>query len=73
MILSDLRSYLKQQRRVALADLVNHFKPEDVVTVDQQDGETHFERLNSKNISLWLEEYSVGELWQQRIINKGQP
>jgi hypothetical protein len=26
MILSDLRSYLKQQRRVALADLVNHFK-----------------------------------------------
>lgn len=25
MILSDLRSYLQQQRRVALADLVNHF------------------------------------------------
>jgi hypothetical protein len=26
MILSDLRSYLKAQHRVALADLVNHFK-----------------------------------------------
>ena len=26
MILSDLRSYLKQQHRVALADLVTHFK-----------------------------------------------
>jgi len=26
MILSDLRSYLKVQHRVALADLVNHFK-----------------------------------------------
>jgi putative ferrous iron transport protein C len=25
MILSDLRSYLKQQRRIALADLVIHF------------------------------------------------
>ena len=25
MILSDLRSYLKQQRRCALADLVTHF------------------------------------------------
>ena len=25
MILSDLRSYLKQQHKVALADLVNHF------------------------------------------------
>ena len=25
MILSDLRSYLKQQRRVALKDLINHF------------------------------------------------
>ncbi len=26
MILSDLRSYLKVQHRVALSDLVNHFK-----------------------------------------------
>jgi hypothetical protein len=26
MILSDLRSYLKAQHRVALSDLVNHFK-----------------------------------------------
>lgn len=25
MILSDLRNYLKRQRKVALADLVNHF------------------------------------------------
>lgn len=25
MILSDLRNYLRKQRRVALADLVNHF------------------------------------------------
>ncbi len=25
MILSDLRNYLQQQRRVVLADLVNHF------------------------------------------------
>jgi len=25
VILSDLRDYLKEQRRVALADLVNHF------------------------------------------------
>lgn len=25
MILSDLRNYLQQQRRVALIDLVNHF------------------------------------------------
>lgn len=25
MILSDLRDYLKEQRRVALADLANHF------------------------------------------------
>lgn len=25
MILSDLRDYLKKQRRVALADLTNHF------------------------------------------------
>lgn len=55
------------------ADLVNHFHAEDVITVDQHDGETHFERLQSEDISLWLEDYSIGDLWQQRIINKGQP
>lgn len=55
------------------ADLVNHFNPEDIITVDQIEGESHFKRLQPEELSHWLEEYSVGELWQRNILTGGQP
>jgi predicted ATPase len=55
------------------ADLVNHFDAEQVITVDQVDGESRFERLNSGKLSQWLDDYSIGDLWQRNIIKGGQP
>jgi predicted ATPase len=55
------------------ADLVNHFKAEDIITVDQRGGESSFHRLNDKELSEWLDEYNVGDLWQRNIIEGGQP
>lgn len=55
------------------ADLVDCFEPNDVVVVDKKDGESVFCRLNNTELSVWLENYSLGELWIQNIINKGQP
>lgn len=55
------------------AGLVNHFEPNDIITVDQREGETLFKRLEQEPLSLWLEEYSIGDLWQQNIIKNGQP
>lgn len=55
------------------ADLANHFEPEEIITVDQIDGESHFKRLSSKDLELWLEEYSIGDLWQRQILSGGQP
>lgn len=54
-------------------ELVNHFEPEDILTVDQRDGESIFKRLEKTSLSDWLEEYSIGELWQRNIIATGQP
>lgn len=54
-------------------DLVSHFQPEDIITVDQTDGESIFTRLNEADLSQWLEEYSLGELWKRSIIQGGQP
>jgi predicted ATPase len=54
-------------------ELVSHFQPEDVLTVDQIDGESRFERLKSDDLSRWLETYSLGDLWKQNIIGKAQP
>ena len=54
-------------------ELVSHFQPEDVLTVDQIEGESKFSRLNSDELSNWLETYSLGDLWKQNIIGKAQP
>ena len=55
------------------ADLVNHFSPENIITVDQSEGESHFKRLNADELSQWLDDYGIGELWQRNIIRGGQP
>ncbi len=55
------------------SDLINHFDPENIITVDQIKGESVFNRLNKESLSNWIEEYKVGELWQRNIIEGGQP
>lgn len=54
-------------------DLINHFEAKDIVTVDQVNGESVFNRLNEENFERWLDEYNIGELWQRNIIEHGQP
>ncbi len=54
-------------------DLISHFTPEDIITVDQIDGESKFERLNSESFAVWLEDYTVDDLWKRSIISTGQP
>ena len=55
------------------ADLVNHFEADDVITVDQANGESNFRRLVKDELTEWLDDYSIGDLWQRNIIQGGQP
>lgn len=54
------------------ASLLNEFEPEDVIVVDREDGQSTFRRLDKANLSEWLENYSLGELWQKNIFG-GRP
>jgi predicted ATPase len=54
------------------APLLNEFEPEDVIVVERLNGESTFRRLNSTHLSEWLEEYTLGELWQKNVIG-GRP
>lgn len=54
------------------ADLLNYFDASSIITVDKQQGESTFSRLDANRLHAWLEEYSLGELWNKSII-KGQP
>lgn len=55
------------------AELISHFAPEDVVTVNQQDGQTVMNRLNGEKLQHWLDDYTLGDLWTQNILHGGQP
>ncbi len=55
------------------AELISNFAPEDILTVDQRDGESVIKRLETEEFSQWLNDYTLGDLWKQRIMKGGQP
>lgn len=72
-----IKSVSRKGTQVILAtqstDLIGYFEPEDIITVDQIDGESKFERLNTEDLSIWLQEYTLDDLWKRKIIKTGQP
>lgn len=52
--------------------LIDYFEPEDVIVAEHKDDATTLKRLNSEDLNVWLEEYSLGEIWEKNIIG-GQP
>lgn len=54
------------------APLLSEFAPEDVIIVERTQGQSTFRRLESANISEWLQDYALGELWQKNILG-GRP
>lgn len=51
--------------------LLNHFDPADVIVADRQHGATVFKRLEASELAEWLNEYSLGELWQKNVFDGG--
>jgi predicted ATPase len=56
-------------------NLVDSFKPNDIVTVDRSiiENQSIFKRLDEYKLKGWLEEHTLGELWERNIINSAQP
>ena len=52
--------------------LVDYFEPDDVVVVDLVDGATEFTRLEHAELEEWLEDFSLGELWEKNHFG-GRP
>ncbi len=52
--------------------LLNNFEAEDIITVDKEDNQSVFRRLDKGLLSNWINDYSIGELWTKSVI-KGQP
>ena len=51
-------------------NLVNCFEPEDIIVVDREDEQTVFKRLNSEDLSVWMNDYdySISDMWETNLI-----
>lgn len=52
--------------------LVNQLLPEHVWIVDREEGASVFRHLKGADMSAWLEDYGLGELWEKNIFG-GRP
>lgn len=52
--------------------LLDEFTPEDVLVVEQSRHTTIFNRLDGAKLEIWLEDYSLGELWEKNEFG-GRP
>ncbi|MGR9244961.1 AAA family ATPase [Rhizobium leguminosarum] len=52
--------------------LLDHFTPEEVVVADREGGSSVFARLDSASLTEWLEDFSLGELWEKNELG-GRP
>lgn len=55
------------------ADLISNFEPNQILTANLKGGQTIVECLNEEELSHWLRDYSLGDLWKQNIMKGGQP
>jgi predicted ATPase len=74
-ILGELIQNASKRTQIIVATqsplLLDQFAVEDIITVNRRDGQSVFERLNQEDYSVWLEDYSVGELWTKNVIQGG--
>ncbi|MHA7944282.1 AAA family ATPase [Formosa sp. 3Alg 14/1] len=52
--------------------LVDNFDALDIITVDREEKQSVFSRLEESSLTNWLEDYTLGDLWNKNVI-KGQP
>lgn len=75
-ILADVFKQVAEDRQLIVStqsvELVNELLPEDVIVVEQDEGMSTLRRYTESELSGWLQEYSMGEIWKRNILG-GRP
>lgn len=76
-VLADIFKQVAEDRQLIVSthsvELINELSPEDVIVVENQQGESIFKRLSTEDLAGWLkDDYSLGELWTRNILG-GRP
>ena len=74
-ILAELITLAAKRTQVIIATqspmLLDNFSIDDIIVAKRQQGATTLEHLKEEDYRVWLEDYSVGELWSHDIIHGG--
>ena len=68
MLAAMLRSASTETQIIAATQspgLLDRFEPEDVLVAERVAGETRIKRLEAEPLHEWLEDYSLGQLWEK--------
>jgi len=72
ILASLIKSVSKRDKQVIIStqsvELLNEFDVEDVIVADRENNSSVFRRLDKKNLQAWLEDYSLGELWEKNLL-----
>lgn len=75
-ILAEMLEAASKRVQVVLATqsvtLLNNFAPNDVIVAENDGLKTTFQRLDEDKLKHWLEEFSIGELWEKNVLG-GRP
>ncbi|MGA0556252.1 AAA family ATPase [Larkinella sp. VNQ87] len=75
-ILAGLMKNASEKSQIIIStqsvSLIDNFEPEDIIVVNNTANESHFKRLSSEELDIWLAEYSLGELWNKNVLG-GNP
>ncbi|MDQ2732593.1 MAG: AAA family ATPase [Armatimonadota bacterium] len=53
------------------SSFLDNFDPEDVIVVTREGKDSKFSRPDADQLTAWLEEYSLGEVWEKNVIGGG--
>ncbi len=74
-ILAELIQATSKRTQIVVStqspSLIDYFEPEDIIVVNREKGASVFKRLEKKELSSWLEDYSLGDLWRKNIFTGG--
>lgn len=75
-VLADIFKQVSEQRQLIVStqsvELVNELSPQDIIVVDQENDASTFKRYTEEELSGWLEQYAMGELWKRNVLG-GRP
>jgi predicted ATPase len=75
-VLADLIKRAAEKKQLIIStqsvELINHFSANDIIVVDRVNDASTFKRLRESELKDWLEDYTLGDLWNQNIIG-GRP